>query len=124
MSTMNKNNEMEAKTENVNDDVMAAETAETAETVDTGTKKRRGRGAKPAVTLSDAFRMFDSGEIQAFSAEYGKDKLKAIILNLNGSPAALAPADAGSGYISQDYEKCRNTLDIINTAYPVSVKVI
>lgn len=119
MSAMNNEmNEMNV----MNDAAMTA--ADAVEAADTSAKKRRGRAAKPSMTLVDAFRMFDSGEIQAFSAEYGKDKLKAIIVNLNGSPAALAPADAGSGYVHQDYEKCRNTLDIINTAYPVTVKVI
>lgn len=101
-----------------------AEAVETTETTEAAPKKRRGRVAKPAMTLTDAFRMFDSGELNAFSAEYGKGKMKAIIVNLNGAPSALAPADAGSGFMIQDYDKCRNSLTIIDSAYPVSVKAI
>lgn len=101
-----------------------AEVAEAVETTEAAPKKRRGRVAKPAMTLTDAFRMFDSGELNAFSAEYGKGKMKAIIVNLNGAPSALAPADAGSGFMIQDYDKCRNSLTIIDSAYPVSVKAI
>lgn len=90
----------------------------------TVTKKHRGRVAKPALTLTDVLNKFDSDEVKAFSAEWGKDKLKAILVKVDGVPTALVPADAGKGYNMQDYAETKSMLSIIDKAYPVSVKVI
>lgn len=99
------------------------ETAEVATEVETA-KKHRGRAAKPAMTLTDVLNKFDAGEVKAFSAEWGKDKLKAIIAKVDGVPTALVPADAGKGFNMQDYNDTKSMLSIIDKAYPVSVKLI
>ena len=88
------------------------------------TKKHRGRAAKPAMTLTDVLDKFDAGEVKAFSAEWGKDKLKAIIVKVDGVPTALVPSDAGKGFNMQDYNDTKSMLSIIDKAYPVSVKLI
>ena len=87
-------------------------------------KKHRGRAVKPAITLTDALNKFDTDEVKAFSAEWGKDKLKAIIVKVDGVPTALVPADAGKGFNMQDYNDTKSMLSIIDKAYPVSVKLI
>lgn len=99
------------------------ETAEVATEVET-TKKHRGRAAKPAMTLTDVLNKFDADEVKAFSAEWGKDKLKAILVKVDGVPTALVPADAGKGFNMQDYNDTKSMLSIIDRAYPVSVKLI
>mgnify|MGYP004589627295 CR=1 FL=1 len=99
------------------------ETAEVATEVET-TKKHRGRAAKPAMTLTDVLNKFDADEVKAFSAEWGKDKLKAILVKVDGVPTALVPADAGKGFNMQDYNDTKSMLSIIDKAYPVSVKLI
>lgn len=99
------------------------ETAEVATEVETA-KKHRGRAAKPAMTLTDVLNKFDTDEVKAFSAEWGKDKLKAIIVKVDGVPTALVPADAGKGFNMQDYNDTKSMLSIIDKAYPVSVKLI
>ena len=99
------------------------ETAEVATEVET-TKKHRGRAAKPAMTLTDVLNKFDADEVKAFSAEWGKDKLKAIIAKVDGVPTAFVPADAGKGFNMQDYNDTKSMLSIIDKAYPVSVKLI
>lgn len=87
-------------------------------------KKHRGRVAKPALTLTEVLNKFDTDEVKAFSAEWGKDKLKAILVKVDGVPTALVPADAGKGYNMQDYGETKSMLSIIDKAYPVSVKLI
>lgn len=99
-------------------------TTETAEVATETTKKHRGRAAKPAMTLTDVLNKFDAGEVKAFSAEWGKDKLKAIIAKVDGVPTAFVPADAGKGFNMQDYNDTKSMLSIIDKAYPVSVKLI
>lgn len=99
------------------------ETAEVATEVETA-KKHRGRAAKPAMTLTDVLNKFDADEVKAFSAEWGKDKLKAILVKVDGVPTALVPADAGKGFNMQDYNDTKSMLSIIDKAYPVSVKLI
>ena len=103
---------------------MNAVTTENAEVATETTKKHRGRVAKPAMTLTDVLNKFDAGEVKAFSAEWGKDKLKAIIAKVDGVPIALVPADAGKGFNMQDYNDTKSMLSIIDKAYPVSVKLI
>lgn len=102
---------------------VATETTEVATDVETA-KKHRGRAAKPAMTLTDVLNKFDTDEVKAFSAEWGKDKLKAIIVKVDGVPTALVPADAGKGFNMQDYNDTKAMLTIIDKAYPVSVKLI
>lgn len=99
-------------------------TTETTEVATETTKKHRGRAAKPAMTLTDVLNKFDAGEVKAFSAEWGKDKLKAIIAKVDGVPTAFVPADAGKGFNMQDYNDTKSMLSIIDKAYPVSVKLI
>ena len=103
---------------------MNAVTTETADVAAETTKKHRGRVAKPAMTLTDVLNKFDAGEVKAFSAEWGKDKLKAIIAKVDGVPTAFVPADAGKGFNMQDYNDTKSMLSIIDKAYPVSVKLI
>lgn len=109
--------------ENETMNAVATETTESATEVET-TKKHRGRAAKPAMTLTDVLNKFDADEVKAFSAEWGKDKLKAIIAKVDGVPTALVPADAGKGFNMQDYNDTKAMLSIIDKAYPVSVKLI
>ena len=98
---------------------------ETMNAISTETaKKHRGSVAKPAMTLTDVLNKFDAGEVKAFSAEWGKDKLKAIIAKVDGVPTAFVPADAGKGFNMQDYNDTKSMLSIIDKAYPVSVKLI
>lgn len=109
------------------DNEMNAVTTTENEAVDTAvetTKKRRGRVAKPTMTLAEALDKFDSDEVKAFSAEWGRDKLKAILVKIDGTPTAFVPADAGKGFSAQDYAKTREKLSIIDSAYPVAVKLI
>ena len=105
-------------------ETMNAVTTETAEVATETAKKHRGRAAKPAMTLTDVLNKFDADEVKAFSAEWGKDKLKAIIVKVDGVPTALVPADAGKGFNMQDYNDTKSMLSIIDKAYPVSVKLI
>lgn len=92
--------------------------------------KKRGRTAKPAISLSDAFAKFDNGEIKAFSAEYRKgekgnsNKLKCLFINVDGVPTAMAPADAGKEFSNQDYATLRDRLNIISSVSKVSVNII
>lgn len=109
--------------ENETMNAVTTETAEVATEVET-TKKHRGRAAKPAMTLTDVLNKFDADEVKAFSAEWGKDKLKAILVKVDGVPTALVPADAGKGFNMQDYNDTKSMLSIIDRAYPVSVKLI
>ena len=109
--------------ENETMNAVTTETTEVATDVETA-KKHRGRAAKPAMTLTDVLNKFDAGEVKAFSAEWGKDKLKAIIVKVDGVPTALVPADAGKGFNMQDYNDTKSMLSIIDKAYPVSVKLI
>lgn len=109
--------------ENETMNAVTTETAEVATEVET-TKKHRGRVAKPAMTLTDVLNKFDADEVKAFSAEWGKDKLKAILVKVDGVPTALVPADAGKGFNMQDYNDTKSMLSIIDRAYPVSVKLI
>ena len=109
--------------ENETMNAVTTETTEAATEVET-TKKHRGRAAKPAMTLTDVLNKFDTDEVKAFSAEWGKDKLKAIIVKVDGVPTALVPADAGKGFNMQDYNDTKSMLSIIDRAYPVSVKLI
>ena len=109
--------------ENETMNAVTTETTEVATDVETA-KKHRGRAAKPAMTLTDVLNKFDAGEVKAFSAEWGKDKLKAIIAKVDGVPTALVPADAGKGFNMQDYNDTKSMLSIIDKAYPVSVKLI
>lgn len=109
--------------ENETMNAVTTETAEVATEVET-TKKHHGRAAKPAMTLTDVLNKFDADEVKAFSAEWGKDKLKAIIAKVDGVPTALVPADAGKGFNMQDYNDTKAMLAIIDKAYPVSVKLI
>lgn len=103
----------------------AAEVATEVEATAT-VKKHRGRVAKPALTLTDVLNKFDSGEVNAFSAEWGqgKTKNKAIMVKIDGIPTALSPANAGEAFTKQDYTKTRDMLSIIDSAYPMAVKVI
>lgn len=109
--------------ENKTMNAVATETTEVATEVETA-KKHRGRAAKPAMTLTDVLNKFDADEVKAFSAEWGKDKLKAILVKVDGVPTALVPADAGKGFNMQDYNDTKSMLSIIDKAYPVSVKLI
>lgn len=109
--------------ENETMNAVTTETTEVATDVETA-KKHRGRAAKPAMTLTDVLNKFDTGEVKAFSAEWGKDKLKAIIAKVDGVPTAFVPADAGKGFNMQDYNDTKSMLSIIDKAYPVSVKLI
>lgn len=109
--------------ENETMNAVTTETAEATTEVET-TKKHRGRAAKPAMTLTDVLNKFDADEVKAFSAEWGKDKLKAIIAKVDGVPTAFVPADAGKGFNMQDYNDTKAMLAIIDKAYPVSVKLI
>ena len=109
--------------ENETMNAVTTETTEVATDVETA-KKHRGRAAKPAMTLTDVLNKFDAGEVKAFSAEWGKDKLKAIIAKVDGVPTAFVPADAGKGFNMQDYNDTKSMLSIIDKAYPVSVKLI
>ena len=109
--------------ENETMNAVTTETTEVATDVETA-KKHRGRAAKPAMTLTDVLNKFDTDEVKAFSAEWGKDKLKAIIVNVDGVPTALVPADAGKGFNMQDHNVTKSMLSIIDKAYPVSVKLI
>ena len=109
--------------ENETMNAVTTETAEAVAEVET-TKKHRGRAAKPAMTLTDVLNKFDADEVKAFSAEWGKDKLKAILVKVDGVPTALVPADAGKGFNMQDYNDTKSMLSIIDKAYPVSVKLI
>lgn len=105
---------------------MTTENEAAVEETATVTKKHRGRVAKPALTLTDVLDKFDNGEVNAFAAEWGtgKTKTKAIMMKIDGVPTAMYPANAGESYTKQDYTKTRDTLSIIDGAYPVSVKVI
>lgn len=104
-------------------------TAVETEEVEVETKKR-GRAAKPAISLSDAFAKFDNGEIKAFSAEYRKgekgksNKLKCLFINVDGVPTAMAPADAGKEFSNQDYATLRDRLNIISSVSKVFVNII
>ena len=109
--------------ENETMNAVTTATTEVATDVETA-KKHRGRVAKPAMTLTDVLNKFDTDEVKAFSAEWGKDKLKAIIAKVDGVPMALVPADAGKGFNMQDYNDTKSMLSIIDKAYPVSVKLI
>lgn len=109
--------------ENETMNAVATETTEAATEVET-IKKHRGRAAKPTMTLTDVLNKFDADEVKAFSAEWGKDKLKAIIAKVDGVPTAFVPADAGKGFNMQDYNDTKSMLSIIDKAYPVSVKLI
>ena len=109
--------------ENETMNAVTTETTEVATDVETA-KKHRGRAAKPAMTLTDVLNKFDTDEVKAFSAEWGKDKLKAIIAKVDGVPTAFVPADAGKGFNMQDYNDTKSMLSIIDKAYPVSVKLI
>ena len=109
--------------ENETMNAVTTETAEVATEVET-TKKHRGRAAKPTLTLTDVLNKFDADEVKAFSAEWGKDKLKAILVKVDGVPTALVPADVGKGFNMQDYNDTKSMLSIIDKAYPVSVKLI
>lgn len=106
--------------------MMTVSTAENevAEVETETTTKRRGRVAKPALTLTDALSKFDSGEMKAFSAEYGDNKLKSIFVNIEGVPTVLAPGKDGENFVMQDYATMKNTLSIIDSVYKVSVKSI
>lgn len=109
--------------ENETMNAVATETTGAATEVETA-KKHRGRAAKPTMTLTDVLNKFDADEVKAFSAEWGKDKLKAIIAKVDGVPTAFVPADAGKGFNMQDYNDTKSMLSIIDKAYPVSVKLI
>ena len=109
--------------ENETMNAVTTETTEVATDVETA-KKHRGRAAKPAMTLTDVLNKFDTDEVKAFSAEWGRDRLKAIIVKVDGVPTALVPADAGKGFNMQDYNDTKSMLSIIDKAYPVSVKLI